>query len=362
MRKPHFIIIVLCLFVVSASAQKLPKPTILAVVATQEQEKLLLLGNGLHDQKKFDEALVIYDKLLAETPDLTMALYEKALTLYTMGDKTKAMETAYLGAKYKSEELPLFYSIMANCLDDVGKPDEALNIYRQAESILKADVGTQRFLSSVYYNVGLTYVRQKKYTEARTELKKAIENNGTYASPHYLLSVVYNGTKYKVPAFLAAIRFISLEMNSARSQDAAAIIRDVLKPAPKDPNTGNINIFVNMGGPKDEGDYTMYELFLGTLTTPKDDKEKKLTEDEMFVSGLDTMIAIITEDEKLKNTFVGKQYVPFVAELKQKGYSEILGYTVLYLSGKPDAMKWLEAHDAKFGEFVAWTKAYQPPK
>lgn len=362
MRKAHFIIIVLCLFVASVSAQKLPKPTTLAVVATPEQERLIAQGAALHDEKKFDEAIVIYDKLLAENPDLTSVLYEKSLSLYTKGDKVKAMETAYQGAKYKSEQLPLFYSIIANCLDDVGKSDEALNIYRQAEAILKADVGTQRHLASVYYNVGLTYVRQKKYNEARAELKKAIENDGNYASPHYLLSAVYNGTKYKVPAFLAAIRFISLELNSARSQDAAGVIRDVLKPAPKDPKTGNVNIFINMGGPKDEGDFTMYELILQTLTTPKDDKEKKLTEDEMFVSGVDTLIAIITEDKELKNTFVGKQYVPFVAELKQKGYSEVLGYTVLYLSGKADAMKWLEAHDARFGEFVAWTKAYQPPK
>ena len=362
MRKTHFIIILLCLFVASASAQKLPKPTQLAVVATPDQEKMILVGNRLHDQKKFDEAIVVYDKLLAETPNLTMALYEKALSLYTKGDKTKAMETAYLGAKFISEELPLFYSIMANCLDDVGKPDEALNIYRQAEAILKADVATQRFLSSVYYNVAVTYVGQKKYNEARAELKKAIENNGSYASPHYLLSVVYNGTKYKVPAFLAAIRFISLELNTARSQAAAGIISDMLKPADKDPKTGNIIINLDFFAPKDEGDFGMYELLMGTLTTIKTDKDKGKTDDEMFVSAIGTMISMIAEDKKLKDTFVGKHYVPFVAELKQKGYSEILGYTILYLSGKPDAMKWLEAHDAKFGEFIAWTKAYQPPK
>lgn len=362
MRKTHFIIIVLCLFVASASAQKLPKPTVLPAVPTQDQEKLLALGTALHDQKKFDEAIAVYDKLLGENPDLTSVLYEKSLSLYTKGDKTKAMETAYLGAKYKSEELPLFYGIMANCLDDVGKPEEAMNIYRQAETILKADVGTQRHLASVYYNIGLTYVRQKKYNEARAELKKAIENNGSYASPHYLLSVVYNGTKYKVPAFLAAIRFISLELNTARSQAAAGIISDMLKPADKDPKTGNITINLDLLAPTDEGEFGMYDLLMGTLTTFKDDKDKNKTEDEMFVSAVGTMISMIAEDKKLKNTFVGKQYVPFVAELKQKGYSEVLGYTVLYLSGKADAMKWLEAHDAKFGEFVAWTKAYQPPK
>jgi tetratricopeptide (TPR) repeat protein len=362
MRQSVFLPFIICLFVVFASAQKLPKPTQLPLVATAEQEKSIALGNSLHDAKKYDEALAIYDKLLEQSPDLTSVIYEKTLTLYTKGDKTKAMETAYAGAHYKSEQLPLFYAMMASCLDDVGKPNEALDIYRQAEVILKSDVGTQHLLATIYYNMGVTYVRQKKYSEARIELKKAIEQNPTYASPHYVLSMVYNGTKYKVPAFLAAARFLAMEINTDRSKAAALIILDVLKPASKDEKTGNINIFVNMGGPKDEGDYTMYELILGTLTTVRDEKEKNKTDDEMFVSGLDTLIAIIDEDKKLKDTFVGKQYVPFVVELKKKGYGEVFGYMVLYLSGRQDAMKWLEAHDAKLGEFVAWAKSYQLPK
>jgi len=362
MRRSLFLSLAIILFALSASAQKLPKPTQLSVDATPEQQKAVALGNSLHDAKKYDEALAIYDKLLAENPDLTLVIYERSLTLYAKGDKTKAMETAYSGAHYKSEQLPLFYGIMANCLDDVGKPDEALGIYRQAEAILKADVGTQRFLAGVYYNMGVTLVRQKKYPEARTELKKAIDQNPAYASPHYLLSVVYNGTKYKIPALLAAARFLALEINSSRSQAAAAIIRDVLKPASKDAKTGNINIFVNMDAAKDEGDFGMYELFLGTLTTMRSDKEKDKTDDEMFVSAIGSLIAIIDEDKNLKSTFVGKQYVPFVAELRKKGYAEVFGYAVLYLSGKADAMKWLEAHDKQFGEFVAWAKAYQTPK
>jgi uncharacterized protein len=359
MKKHLFPIIAIFLFALTVSAQKLPKPTQLPAPLTDAQQKTLQEGIMFHDSKRYDEAVAAYDKIIAENPDATMAMYEKALTLYTKGDRDKAMETSYIGAKYKSEELALFYSIMANCLDDVGKPDDAIKIYREAEGMLKSDTGMKAHLASVYYNLGVTYVRQKKYLEARTELKKAVENNFAYASPHYLLSVVFQGTKYKIPSFAAAARFLSLEYNTQRAVTAASILTGVLKPAEKDPKTGNINIFLDLNAAKDEGDFGMYDLFLGTLTTVKSDKDKNKSENEIFVDAIGTVIALMAEDKKLNSTFVGKNYVPFLTELKKKGHLESFGYMALYISGKKDAMTWLEANDAKFGAFLAWAKGYQ---
>ncbi len=65
---------------------------------------------------------------------------------------------------------------MANAIDDVGKPDEAIKIYRDAIKMLD-DKRHDGHLSSLYYNLGVTYVRQKKYNEAGVELKKAVEYN-----------------------------------------------------------------------------------------------------------------------------------------------------------------------------------------
>ncbi len=362
MRKSLFLLLVTCIFAVTAAAQKLPKPTQLPETLNPIQQSQLNAGTKLHDQKKYDEAIAIYDKLLAEAPDATTVLYEKSLTLYAKRDLTKAMETAYLGAKYKSEDLGLFYGIIGDCIDDIGKPDEAIKIYREAEAILKGDPEYVRHLAVVYYNVGLTYVRQKKYNDARVDLKKAVQTNPAYASPHYLLAMVYNGTKYKIPAFLAAARLLTLEINTGRSQAAAAIIRDTLKPAPKDPKTGSYVVNLDFFAPKDEGDFMMYDMILGTLVTVRTDKDKNKTENEIFVDSLGSVLSMIDEDKKLKDTFVGKQYLPFISEMKKKGFSEVFGYTVLYISGEQSAMKWLDAHNEKFGEFIAWTKAYQAPK
>jgi len=362
MKKILFVLALMAALGVPVVAQKIEKPTLVPKQCTEAQKQTIQEGVGLHDAKKFSDAVAKYVQVLTENSDCTMALYELSYTYYAMGDKTKAMETAYKGSKFKSDQLPLFYLTMANVLDDVGKPDEAVKIYRDAIKMLEGENGTARYLSTMHYNLGLTLTRQKKFSDARSELKRAVEYNYSYASPHYLLSVVYQDTMYKVPAFLAAARFISLELNSARTQRSALVIRDVLKPAPKNEKSGNISIVVDMNASKDEGDFTMFELFLGTLTTLRGEGDEKKSEDEMFADAVATLIALIAENKSLKPTFVGKNYVPFVSELKRRGYAPVLANIVLYHSGSTSARTWLAVNEAKLKEFVAWSKSYSLPK
>jgi tetratricopeptide (TPR) repeat protein len=247
---------------------------------------------------------------------------------------------------------------MANVLDDVGKPESAVKIYRDAIKMLDGDPTMGHHLSSVHYNLGVTLVKQKKYNEARVELKKAVEYNHKYPSPHYLLALVYNGTQYKVPAFLSAARFLSLEYNTQRSQIAARLIQDILKPAGKNPKTGNTEIFLNLNAPADEGDFGMVEMLLGTLTTLKGEGDEKKSESELFVDAVGTVMSLAIESKGVNSTFVGKNYVPFFQEVKKRGYAPVLGYMVLYHSGNEAAMTWLSKNDAKVKEFVSWAKSY----
>ena len=348
-------------FSLGAAAQKIGKPTLTPKPCTDQQMQTAREGIALHDAKRYADAVAKYQQVLTENPDCTVVMYELAMTYYAMGEKTKAMETAHKGSKYKSDQLPLFYLTMANVIDDVGKPDEAVKIYRDAIKMLDGDTEMVRHLSSIHYNLGVTLTKQKKYNEARAELKKAVGYDPGYASPHYLLAIVYNGTRYKVPAFLAAARFLSLEFNTQRSQVAARVMKDVLRPAPTDAKTGNINIFVDMNAPKDEGDFAMFELFLGTLTTVKGKDDEKKSDQEMFVDAVGTLIALVVENKELKSTFIGKQYIPFADEMKKKGYAEVLGYVVLYHSGDQGALAWLTKNETKLKEFLAWSKAYPSP-
>ncbi len=136
-----------------------------------------------------------------------------------------------------------------------------------------------------------------------------------------------------------------------------------LAPAKKGAD-GGIQINLNMDSPKDEGDYMMYDLLLGTLgVTDKDkDKNKKpRTDAEKFQDSLSTLIALLSEDTKLKKTFVGEQYVPFLVDLKAAGHLETLANLVQFQSGtNEEAGKWVLANVSKVTAMNKWAKDYQP--
>lgn len=340
--------------------QKIEKPVLTPKPVTEEHKLAIRQGIALHDKKDFDGAIAKYKQVLAENPDSTLALYELALSYYNKKDMVNALETALKGSKYRSDELPLFYGVIANITDDAGKPDEAIKIYRNAIKIISDDKEFERHVSSLYFNLGVTYARQKKYLEARQELKKAVEYNYHYPSPHYLLSEVYYGSKYKVPAMLAAARFVVLEYNTNRTLRSAAIFAAGLEGAKKDEATGNINIFLDLNAPKDEGDFGMYELLLGTLMTVKEDKDKEKSKGELFAEAVDSFIGLVSEDKNLKKTFVGKYYVPFMAALKMEGHSAAFAYLVLrQTGGNPEAEKWTQLNSDKVMAMINWAKGYR---
>ncbi len=357
------LIVPFILFVLAFSAfgQKLGKPTLTPSPLTDAQQKTLQEAVVLHDAKKYAEAIVKYKAILAENPDATAAMYELAFSLDAKGDQLEAMELANKGTKYISDELPLFYVLMANNLDDLGKSDDAIKIYQDGIKHLegKAFAG---YRASLQYNLGVTYVKLKKYLEARQALKSAVENNFAYASPHYLLSIVYNGTKYKLPAFLAAARLVSLEYNTQRTQSSVDLIVSTLKPSSKDPKIGNITIDLDFFAPKDEGDFGIFDLMLPTLTTIEDKKDANKSPNVKFVDAIGTIIALLAEDKKVKSTFVGKNYVPFMMEMKKLGHVEAFGNMVLYINDNDnaDAAKWIKANDGKLSAFITWAKAYRP--
>ncbi len=360
MKKYLLVSAFITLFCISATAQKLGKPDLTPVAPTAAQKLLIQQGTELHDQGKYDEAIELYQQVLKENPDSDLALYEMAVSYYAKKDFPNALQTAYKLVHYKGNAGVLGFGILANIVDDQGKSKEAIQIYQSAIEVLKNDPAYQSQLSNLYYNLGVTYLRQKQPKEAREALKTAILYNSEYPSPNYLLSEVFYSSNYKTPALLAAGRFLTLEINTPRSQRAAVIFLDVLKPAEKD-EKGNINIFLDSNPPKDEGDFGAIELILGTLTTVKSEKDKNKPKIEVFADAVDTLISILGENKKLSPTFVGKNYLPFMVEMKKRGYVKYFACLVLQQNGNAEAEKFLIDEGQKTIDFLNWAKSYQPP-
>ena len=344
-------------------SQRVDKPTMSPTPCSDAQKTMISQGVVLHDAKRYDDAIAKYQDVLKENPNCTNAMYELSMSLYVKGDTTKAMETAYNGSKYKSDELPLFYLTMANILDDIGKSKEAQQIYIDGINILKDNKEMRPHLSSLHYNLGLSYRRQKKEVEARAAMKQAIIANDRYASPHLQLADIFYFGRYKVPALLAAARFISLEYDTDRSKRAAAVIYNVLGSTSAQKGADNkIVIGLDFGAPTDEGDFGPAELMMSmvdALGKSDDAKKKNQTSEENFIDRLDSVIGFLDPTEKkLKSTFSSKAYFPFMLEMKRLGFVKPFGYIVLVHTGNKEAVNWIRNNDKQVSDFLAWAKSY----
>lgn len=176
MKKNVCLAALFCLaFSLTISAQKISKPTLVPTEATAAQKLLINEGIKLHDQKRYDEAIKIYQRVLKENSNNDQALYEMAFSFYNKKDLRSAVETAYQLIQYKSSMGFLGYGLIASALDDLGKPKEAVEIYQKAIKQLESDAEFQSNVSNLYYNLGITYFRQKQFKEAREASKKAVE-------------------------------------------------------------------------------------------------------------------------------------------------------------------------------------------
>lgn len=348
-------------FCLSISAQKVSKPTLTPTQPTPSQKQLIQEGARLHDRKNYAEAIKLYEQVLQENPDCVMAIYEITLSSYYLKDYEQTLKYAFKGLKYKSAEIPMFYGLIANVYDDQGHPEKAVMLYKEGIKMLEGDTTFKPYLSSLYYNMAVTNVRQKEIKEARENLKKAVPLDFKYASPHYLLSQVYYGGNYKVPALLAASRLISLEINSERAQRSALIIQNVLQGGvSKGGKPNEININVDPNAPKDEGDFDSLNLMLGIskVGTGINAANANQSDEESFASQLESMIGFLEKENKIQSTFVGKNYVPYMVEMKRQGHVKPFAYIVMYHTGNKNAQKWLTENNQQAQAFLSWAKAY----
>ena len=95
--------------------------------------------------------------------------------------------------------------------------------------------------------------------------------------------------------------------------------------------------------------------------TVGDDKDRSRSHKELFIEAIETLTALVAETKKVSSTFVGRHYLPFMLEMKRRGFTEAFGNLVLYTSGDHSVKPWLDANKEKMSEFLAWAKAYRPP-
>lgn len=357
-RKTVLLVVLSALLCAHAAARQLPEPKLAPAPSTERQDAAIREGVALHDRGDFDGAIRKYEAVLAENPANVVAIYEMSFAHSAKKEYRKALELAYRGAQYKSEQLRGFYVLIGNTLDILGESAKSIEVYRKGLKLFPED-------GALHFNLAVAYKNANKLDDARKSLKAGLAASPQHTSSHLLLAVIYFHTGYKTPALLAAARFLALEPSTQRSAAALKVMREALRGgATPGKNPNEINLTFDANPKKDEGDFSSVDLILGlsgALSLGKDGKGE--TEAQKIVGQLQTVFALLAERDGKKqgSSFVHKFYVPYFAEMKAKGHAEAFAYHALQSSGLPGVREWIDANGGRVMQFLIWSKGYDWP-
>ena len=336
----------------SALAQK---PDFNVVPTFEKHVALIQKGISLHDEGDYDGAIEAYRRVLDENPDDISALYELAFTYFKKKDYTNCIRTAKSGTEYFSELLAHFYVVWGSCLDESGKPNKAVKIYRSALRQSPTD-------HLLHYNLAVTYKNLGKSKEAVRHFKKAIDNNPNHAGSHLGLAEQYVAQDHRIPALLAFARFLTLEPDSPRSGVALQSLHQVLAGQTSQDGGNNITIFLSPDANNDEGDFLAAEFILSATVAAEHLPESK--DQTPLMNTLDRFGSLFTffgkiDAEKERHGFAWAHYVPYFAELKELGFTEPFVYHTHQIVAWDGIGEWIDANGEQMEKFLSWSRAYR---
>lgn len=352
------VFIVIALLAITAVGQKLEPPKLEPAPSTESQKQLIMEGIELHDGGDYAGAVSLYEQVLKENPDNVVALYELASSSYAAKDYKKSLEVAHKAAQYKSELLDQTYVLLGNCYDDSGVPQKAIEVY-------KAGINLEPASALLQFNLAITYFHTEQLKEARAAVKRSAVLDPEHPSSQLLLSTLFNLASHKIPALLAALRFLVLEPNSNRSELALQRVRKILQAGVSQGKDRNeIDIAVATGQDKDEGDFASIEMFMSLMKAANySEKNKDLSEVQLLTKNLESLFAMMSESNKADRTkFTWAYYLPYFLELKQQGHTEAFTYFINQRSDLPQVNSWLQLHQTQLTKFLDWSRNYHWPK
>ena len=143
----------------------------------------LIKGDALYQQKKYDDALKEYQKVLAENQDLYQVYDKIGLCYYRLNDTENAIEAFKLMLEKEPQSQDTLINLSAIHFEK-GDLEEGMKYFKQLEEKGLID-------PSIFYNIGILLFKNRQIDIAIDYLEKCIAMDPMYVNGYYQLALVY---------------------------------------------------------------------------------------------------------------------------------------------------------------------------
>ncbi|GHV84747.1 hypothetical protein AGMMS50230_03550 [Spirochaetia bacterium] len=320
-----------------------------------EAEDLVQRGISSHDRGDYQAAITYYKQAMALAPDHPVIYYEMAFSYISLDDSQTALELADKGlnsaiTRNYTEVIPTLCDLKGSALDNLGRNEEAIEVYLTAIN----QYGASSTL--LYYNLGVSYYRVNKHTEAAEALRQGLLLNPNHASSNFLLGKLCMEEGKKTQAFYALCYFLLLEPNTDRSGTSYNTVFHMLQ------QEGTEAIGVTNNGTFTASDIVISIAFtLDEVNVRKSDVEK--TRAKLYY--------VFTNLEEQKNSgkinrSAGDElwwdfYAPFFYRIAKSDYFDTF-CRYISLTADPEADNWIENGRDEIEGFFTWLNDYPAGK
>lgn len=317
----------------------------LVVFGQEEIETIVKAGIELHEAGKYEEAVEKYKEALKIDKQSSLVNYEIGYAYFAMKEYKKSIK--YLDKVIKKNDgfLKEAYTVKGSCVDLLGKPKEAIEVYNKAIEKFPDDY-------LLYFNTALTQYNSNDLAGAENNLINAIYLKPTHPTSNYLLGVIKADQGRKIESFLALNFFLLIEPNSGRSKDALVLLRKTMGAGVTQKEDKNIEINLNLTEEKD--DFSAANMMLSLMAASSMIEENKdKTPQELFYENTNSIFEMLSEDKKDKEGLWWDLYVDFYSKLVTSKNTEAYCYFISQSNGEAEA-KWIDEHQTEMKQFIDW--------
>jgi uncharacterized protein len=321
----------------------------LITLKIEGQEKIYLSSNQFvddgiefHNKGEYNRALTSYQKVSKCDPNYERTCYEMALTYYYLNKYEEALAKCQeaISLNYKES---FVYSLMGSILDEMGRPNEGIEILTNALKVWP-------YNQNILYNLAVCYINTEQPIQAEEILIKSIKINPYHVRTHlgiakanYMMGrITQSYLAYNMVLLLNPTGNNLVAFEEAISQKPKLTIQGYKYPYPKDVNSKKWD--------------DVKELLQSEIAFSEDfdyDYNYNYT-----IARQSLMLFRKLTFDPTDTSIYNNLYARLFAELYQKiGFETYLNY-ILKNTNNDEVTKWNNKNQDKLNSFIKWAQSF----